>query len=53
MSDKDEISRLMEFTISRIIPVEVIINYIQYEGKGYNIAFARDITERKAASDML
>jgi len=29
------------------IPVEVTLNYIEYEGKGYDCAFARDISERK------
>ncbi len=32
---------------SELIPVEVSINHIEYCGKEYNCAFARDITERK------
>lgn len=34
-----------------IFPVEVTINYIEFEGKEYNCAFARDITDRKKAED--
>ncbi len=30
-------------------PVEIMINYLEFEGKEYNCAFARDITERKQA----
>jgi PAS domain S-box-containing protein len=33
----------------RLIPVEVSVNYLTYEGKEYHCAFARDITERKRA----
>jgi|GEM_PF-606521 len=31
----------------RVFPVELTLNYTQFEGKEYNCAFARDITERK------
>ncbi len=31
----------------RLIPVEVSVNYLAYEGKEYHCAFARDITERR------
>jgi len=31
----------------KIIPVEIVANFLIYEGKEYVIAFARDITERK------
>jgi diguanylate cyclase (GGDEF)-like protein/PAS domain S-box-containing protein len=31
----------------KIYHVEVLANYFEYEGKEYNCAFARDITERK------
>jgi len=31
----------------REFPVEVVANYIEYEGQGFNFAYARDITERK------
>ncbi|MDH4203129.1 MAG: PAS domain S-box protein [Phycisphaerae bacterium] len=32
-----------------IFPVEISANFVEYDGKGYNCAFARDITERKVA----
>ena len=31
----------------RIYPVEITVNYLEYGGKGYNCAFARDITDHK------
>lgn len=34
-------------------PVEISINYIKYDSKEYNFAFARDITERKRAEETL
>ena len=37
----------------RIFPVELKLNYLQFEGKEYNCAFARDITERKQAQQAL
>jgi len=30
-----------------IIPVEIHLNYIEFDGMGYNCAFARDISQRK------
>jgi PAS domain S-box-containing protein len=36
-----------------IFPVEVRLNYIKFEDKEYNFAFAKDITERKKAKDKL
>ena len=33
----------------RMIQVEINANYFEYEGEAYNLALARDITERKAA----
>jgi len=33
----------------RILPVEVTINYMEYNGSEYNCAFARDISDRKLA----
>ena len=33
----------------RIFPVEITVNYLEFEGKEYNCAFARDISERKEA----
>ena len=35
----------------RIIPVEILSNYLDYEGKEYVCVFVRDITERKQAED--
>ncbi|MFQ5693986.1 MAG: PAS domain S-box protein, partial [Nitrospinota bacterium] len=37
----------------RIFPVEITVNYLEFNGKEYNCAFARDITERKRAEEML
>ena len=37
----------------RLIPVEVSVNYLSYEGKEYHCAFVRDITERKRAEEAL
>ena len=33
----------------RVCPVEITVNYLEFEGKEYNCVFARDITERKEA----
>ena len=35
----------------RIFPVEITVNYMEFEGKEYNCAFARDITKRKQAEE--
>ena len=35
----------------RLIPVEVSVNYLFYEGKEYHCAFVRDITERKRVAE--
>jgi len=32
-----------------VFPVEITANFVEYEGREYNCAFARDISERKAA----
>lgn len=32
----------------RVYPVEIRANYVEFEGREYNCAFARDITERKS-----
>ena len=37
----------------RIFPVEVTVNYIEFEGREYNCASARDVTERKEAEKEL
>lgn len=31
----------------RLLPVEVSANYFEFDGRGYNLALARDITERR------
>ncbi len=36
-----------------VFPVEVSLNYLQYNGQEYNFVFARDITERKQKSEAL
>ena len=33
----------------RIFPVEISANYFEHDGRGYNMALVRDITERKRA----
>src|SRR5271165_5195499 len=35
----------------RIFPVEISANYFEYAGQAYNLALARDITERKRAEE--
>jgi PAS domain S-box-containing protein len=37
----------------QLIPVEVSVNYLSYEGKEYHCAFVRDITRRKQAENKL
>jgi PAS domain S-box-containing protein len=37
----------------RIFPVEISANYFEYAGQAYNLALARDITERKRAEEEL
>ncbi|MEW6236313.1 MAG: PAS domain S-box protein [Candidatus Omnitrophota bacterium] len=34
---------------SRLIPVEMSVNYFEYDGQGYNLGLARDIADRKRA----
>jgi diguanylate cyclase (GGDEF)-like protein/PAS domain S-box-containing protein len=36
-----------------IFPVEVTVNYFEYEGQALSFSFVRDITERKQAEDRL
>lgn len=36
-----------------VLPVEITINYLEFEGQEYNCAFARDITERMQAEQDL
>jgi PAS domain S-box-containing protein len=33
----------------KVFPVEIKVNYLEFEGEEYNCAFARDITERQEA----
>ncbi len=37
----------------RVFPVEISANYFEYAGQAYNLALARDITERKRAEEAL
>lgn len=37
----------------RLLPVEVTVNHLDFEGSEINCAFARDITDRKRAEDLL
>lgn len=37
----------------RLFPVEVVANYFEYANVGYNLAIARDITERKQTEEAL
>ena len=36
-----------------LVPVEITVNYMEFEGKEYNCAFVRDITDRKQAEESL
>jgi len=36
-----------------MFPVEITVNYLEYQGQEYNFAIARDITERKRAEEDL
>ncbi len=55
----DDVRRRKTFTIESahrskdgtLIPVEVTINYIEFDGQEYNCASARDITERRRAQE--
>jgi len=37
----------------KLIPVEINVNFFEYKGKEYQCGFARDITERKQAEELL
>ncbi len=37
----------------RVFPVEITANYVEFDGKEYSFAFARDITERKRQEEAL
>ncbi len=43
------IETVLRTRTGRVFPVEVSVNYMNFDGKEYNCAFARDISERKAA----
>jgi PAS domain S-box-containing protein len=36
----------------RLVPIEVSVNYLAYEGKEYHCAFVRNITERKRTEEL-
>jgi PAS domain S-box-containing protein len=36
-----------------LVPVEITVNYLEFEGKEYNCSFVRDITDRKRAEEAL
>jgi len=38
---------------ARLVPVEIAANFIEFDAKQYNCAFAMDITERKKAEEAL
>src|SRR5208283_304662 len=37
----------------RVFPVEITANYLEFNGKEYSFAFARDVTERKRTEEAL
>jgi PAS domain S-box-containing protein len=37
----------------RVIPVEISINYLEFNGQAYNFVFARDMTKHKQAEEAL
>ncbi len=37
----------------RVFPVEITVNYLEFDGQEYTFAFVRDITERKRAEEEL
>jgi two-component system, cell cycle sensor histidine kinase and response regulator CckA len=37
----------------KVFPVEITANYLEYQGREYNCAFARDISDRKRAEQAL
>jgi len=53
----DKGSRTIETSHRRkdghIFPIEVYANYFEHNGRGYNLALVRDITERKEAQDRI
>ncbi|MFC1553290.1 PAS domain S-box protein [candidate division KSB1 bacterium] len=57
----DDVKERGSFTIEsqhktkngHIFPVEVTVNYLEFDGKEYNCAFARDVTQKKLAAEAL
>ena len=57
----DEIRTEQAFTIESehrqkngdLFPVEVSVNYVEFEGESYHCSFIRDITERKQAQEKI
>lgn len=57
----EEVRRRKSFTLEtsgkardgRVFPVEVMINYVQFEGQEYNCAFVRDISGRRQAEERI
>ncbi len=55
----DDVRRRKAFTFEsshrakdgRVIPVEITVNFIEFDGQEYNCASARDITERRRAQE--
>ncbi|WP_455755900.1 PAS domain S-box protein [Sulfurimonas sp.] len=47
------ISTIHQHKAGNIFPVEVNANYIEYKGKEYNLAFVKDISERKITEEKL
>ena len=37
----------------RVFPVEINVNYIEYDGRGFNMGLVRDITERKKSEEVI
>ncbi len=57
----EDVRRKKKFTMESVhrakdgheFPVELMINYLEFDGKEFNCAFARDITERKKYEERL
>ncbi len=49
----DIIEAEFETKEGKVFPVEVAVNYVNYNGQEYNFAFAHEITERKRSEDTL
>jgi PAS domain S-box-containing protein len=48
-----EMKKLLPAKDGRLVPVEVISNLIEFEGKEYTCSFVRDISERKESEEVL